>query len=61
MMCEELGGPEKDWLNFGEEEGKVTLLLGKGVEGLCVMEDVGECVLYWLGRWWQTTKQLLYG
>ena len=34
-----------------DEEGKVTLLLGKGEEGICnrVMEDVGECVLYWLG------------
>ena len=31
------------------EEGKVALLLGKGVEGICnrVMEDMGECVLYW--------------
>ena len=25
-----------------------------------VMADVGECVLYWLGRWWQRRKQLLY-
>ena len=30
------------------EEGKLALLLGKGVEGICnrVMEDVGECILY---------------
>ena len=30
----------------------VSLLLGKGMEGICnrVMADVGECVLYWLGR-----------
>ena len=41
----------------------MALLLGKGVEGICnrVMEDVGECVLYWLGRWWQRMKQLLNG
>ena len=44
------------------EEGKVALLLGKGVECICkaVMEVV-ECVLYWLGRWWQRWKQLLNG
>ena len=30
------------------------------MEGICnrVMEDVGECVLYWFGRWWQRRKQL---
>ena len=41
----------------------MALLLGKGVEGICskVMEDVGGCVLYWLGRWWLRRKQLLYG
>ena len=45
------------------EEGKLALLLGKGVEGICnrVMEDVGECILYWLSRWWQRRKPLLYG
>ena len=33
------------------EEGKVALLLGKEVEGICnrVIEDMGECALYWLG------------
>ena len=46
-----------------EEEGKVALLLGNGVEDICnkVMEVVGECVSYWLGIWWQRRKQLLYG
>ena len=45
-----------------EEEKKVALLLGKGVEGICnrVIVDVGECILHWLGRWWQRRKQLLY-
>ena len=40
----------------------MALLLGKGVGGICnrVMQDVGECVLYWLGRWWQRGKKL-YG
>ena len=39
--------------------GKGILLLGNGVEGICnkVMKDVGECILYWLGRWWQRRKQ----
>ena len=46
-----------------DEEGKVALLLGKGVVCIYnrVMEDEGECVLYWLGRWGQIRKQLLYG
>ena len=46
-----------------DEEGKVALLLGKGVEGICnrVMEEVGGCVLYWLDRWRQRRKQLSYG
>ena len=32
-----------------DEEGKVALLLEKGVVGICnrVMANVGECVLYW--------------
>ena len=44
-------------------EGNGGIAVGKGVEGICnrVMEDVGECVLYWLGRCWQRWKQLLYG
>ena len=63
----ELLEPESGWMNWSEdEEGKVALLLGKGVEGICnicnrVMEDMGECELYWLDRWWQRRKQLLYG
>ena len=33
----------------------VALLLGNGMEGICnrVMEGVGECIVCWLGRWWQ--------
>ena len=61
-VCRIVGSGE--WLDEFwrvDEEGKVALLLGKGVEGICnrVIEDVGECVLYWLGRWWQRRKQLL--
>ena len=42
------------------KEGKVALLLGKGVDGLSdtVMEEVGEC---WIGKWWQRRKYMLYG
>ena len=63
MIVVELWAPE--WLDKFwrvDEDGKVALLLGKGVTGICnrVVEDVGECVLYWLGRWWQRKKQLLY-
>ena len=31
----------------------MALLLGKGVEGVSdtVMEEVGECVMYWVGKW----------
>ena len=64
MMCRIMGA--REWLDefwIVDEEGKVTLLLGRGVEGICnkVMADVEECVLYWLGRWWQRRKQLLHG
>ena len=49
-------------MNFAvDKEGKVILLgkgrkgdtVGKRVEGICnrVMENVGECILYWLCRW----------
>ena len=36
---------------------------GKGVEGACdtVMEEVGECVMYWIGKWWQRRKDLFCG
>ena len=36
-----------------DEKGKVALLLEKEVEGIYnrVMEDVQECILYWVGRW----------
>ena len=42
------------------EEGMMTLLLGERVEGLCnrVMEEVGECIVYWLSRWWHRRKKL---
>ena len=45
------------------KEVKVALLLGKGVEGVSdtVMEEVGECIMYWIGKWWQRRKYLLYG
>ena len=32
----------------------MALLLGKGMEGVSdVMEEVGECVMYWIRKWWQ--------
>ena len=33
-------------------KGKVALLLGKGVEGVSdtVMEEVGECIMYWIEK-----------
>ena len=53
VVCRIVG--TREWLDEFwrvDEEGKVALLWGKGVEGICnrVMEDVGECLLYWLGR-----------
>ena len=41
----------------------MALLLGKGVEDIRnrVMEYVGECVLYWLGRWWQRRNNCCMG
>ena len=37
------------------KEGKVALLLRKCVEGVSdtVMKEVGKCVMYWIGMWWQ--------
>ena len=34
------------------KDGKVALLLGKGVEEVSddVMEEVGECVMYWIRK-----------
>ena len=37
----------------------MALLLGKGVEGICNMEDVGEYISYRFGRWWQRRKQCM--
>ena len=50
MKCEELWGLESS--GRVDEEEKVALLLGKGVEGVCnkVLEEVGKCIEYWLGR-----------
>ena len=61
--CVQNVGPESVWMNSGDwAEGKVGTALGKEVVGICnrVMVDVGECLLYWLDRWWQRRKQLLY-
>ena len=35
------------------KKGKVAL--EKGLEGVSdtVMEEVGECFMYWTGKWWQ--------
>ena len=46
-----------------DEDRKVALLLGEGMEGIYnkVMVEVVECIVYLLGRWWQRRKQLLYG
>ena len=40
-----------EWLEEEEcKEGKVALLLGKGVEGATLVEEAGECVMYWIGK-----------
>ena len=45
------------------KEGKVALLLGKGVKGVSdiVMEEVGECIMHWIQKWWQRRKGLFPG
>ena len=45
------------------KEGKVALLLGKGVEGISdtVVVEVGDCIMHWMEKWWQRRKDLLYG
>ena len=50
--CENWGAGN-GWMNFGDGQGGTSgIAVGKRVEGICnrVMEEVGECVLYWLGR-----------
>ena len=41
----------------------MALLLVKWLEDVYnrVIEEVGDCLVYWFGRWWQRRKQLLYG
>ena len=38
-------------------------MVGKRYEGISdtVMEEVGKCVMYWIDKWWQRRKDLLYG
>ena len=55
-----------EWLEeYGRlcKEGTVALLLGKSVEGVSdtVMEEVSECIMYWIGKGCQGRKDLLYG
>ena len=44
-----------------DEEERWHCYWKMGWRGICnrVMEYEGECVLHWLGRWWQRRKQLL--
>ena len=44
------------------KEGKEVLLLEKVVERVSdiVVEEVGDCVMYWVEKWWQRRKDLLY-
>ena len=47
----------REWLEeYGRvcKEGKVTLLLGKvWREQVTLIEEVGESVIYWIGKCWQ--------
>ena len=38
----------------------MELPLGKGVKRVSdtVMEEVEECDMYWIGKWWQRRKDL---
>ena len=53
-VCRIVGA--REWLDEFwrvNEEGKIALLLGNGVEGICnrVMANVGKYLLYWLDKW----------
>ena len=38
--------------------GKVALLLEKGMKGIVTpKKEVGKCVTYWIGKWWQKRKK----
>ena len=43
------------------KESKVALLLGKVVEGVSdtVMEEVGDCNMYCIGKWWDLLHEEL--
>ena len=42
---------------------KVALLVGKGVEGVTntLIEEVGVCVMYWIGKLWKRRKDVVWG
>ena len=50
-------------MNFGEWPMKERWYCCWEMESICnrVMEDVRECISYWLDRWWQRRKQMFYG
>ena len=50
-----------EWLEeYGRvcKEGKMALLWGRVVERVSdtVMEEVGACVMHWIGKWWQRRR-----
>ena len=60
-MCAELWMMKNHWMNFGGVRGgKGGLAVVKRVGSICnrVME-VGECIVYLFGKWWQIRKQFL--
>ena len=45
------------WKNVQGWKGGIAF--GDGMEGVTLMEEVGECVKYWMGKWWQRRKKIV--
>ena len=56
-------GLDSGWLNMEECARRIRCIVGNGMVGVSdtVMEEVGDCIMYWIGKWWQKRKDLLYG
>ena len=53
-------GLESDWRNMEECARGLRWHCCWGASDI-VMEEVGECIMHWIQKWWQRRKDLLHG